>query len=122
MTTSGGRSSVAVIDRQWKDTWYLGVAAKKRFGDSSFATLGVKYDSSPVSDANRTFDLPVDEAWTISTSYAWSGEGQFDYAVGASLLYSGDADIDQTSQGVRVAGDFDSNWILFLGGSLRYRF
>ena len=34
----------------------------------------------------------------------------------------GDADIDQTSQGVRVAGDFDSNWILFLGGTLRYQF
>lgn len=75
-----------------------------------------------MSDANRTFDLPVDEAWTLSASYAWSGKGQLDYAVGASLLYSADTDIDQTSQRVRVAGNFDSNWILFLGGSLRYRF
>jgi long-chain fatty acid transport protein len=122
ITTSGGRAGAAVIDRQWDDTWYLGIAAEKRFGDSASLTLGVKYDSSPVDDANRTFDLPVDETWTVSASYGWTGKGRFDYAIGGSLLYSGDADIDQTSQGVRVTGDFDSNWIFFLGGTLRHRF
>jgi long-chain fatty acid transport protein len=122
VTTSGGSPGVAVIDRQWDDTWYLGGAIAKRFGDSALLTMGLKYDSSPVDDANRTFDLPFDETWTISASYVWAGKGKIDYAIGGSLLYSGDADIDQTSQGVRVAGDFDSNWILFLGGTLRYRF
>ncbi len=122
VTTSGPASGVAVIDRQWDDTWYLGGAIAKRFGDSALFTMGIKYDSSPVDDANRTFDLPFDETWTISASYVRAGKGKIDYAIGGSLLYSGDADIDQTSQGVRVVGDFDSNWILFLGGTLRYRF
>jgi long-chain fatty acid transport protein len=120
--TSAGRSRAAVIDRQWKDTWYLGGAFKKRLGKSALLTMGIKYDSSPVDDPNRTFDLPVDETWTISASYARAGSGRFDYAIGGSLLYGGDADIAQTSQGVRVTGDFDSNWIFFLGGAVRYRF
>jgi hypothetical protein len=34
----------------------------------------------------------------------------------------GDAKIDLTSQGVRAAGEFDTNYILFLGGTVRYRF
>jgi len=34
----------------------------------------------------------------------------------------GDADVDQTSQGVRAAGKFDKNYILFAGGSVRYAF
>jgi long-chain fatty acid transport protein len=122
VTASGGRTGVAVINRQWDDTWYLGGAIEKRFGDVALVTLGLKYDSSPVDDANRTFDLPVDETWTISASYGWTGKGRFDYAIGGSLLYGGDANIDQTSQRVRVAGDFDSNWIFFLGGTLRYQF
>jgi long-chain fatty acid transport protein len=122
IATSGGATGVAVLDRRWEDTWYLGGAIEKRVGDSELFTVGLKYESSPVEDADRTFDFPVDETWTISASYAWTGNGRFDYAVGGSLLYGGDADIDQTSQGVRVAGDFDSNWILFLGGALRYRF
>jgi hypothetical protein len=37
-------------------------------------------------------------------------------------LIVGDAEIDQTSQGVRAAGDFDANYILFVGGSVRYTF
>jgi long-chain fatty acid transport protein len=122
ITTAGGRAGIAVLDRQWKDTWYLGGALEKRFGDFALLTVGLKYDSSPVDDANRTFDLPVDETWTISASYGWSSKGRFDYAIGGSLLYGGDAAIDQTSQRVRVAGDFDSNWIFFLGSTLRYRF
>jgi hypothetical protein len=31
----------------------------------------------------------------------------------------GDADVDQTSQGVCAAGRFDSNYILFAGGTVR---
>ena len=100
----------------------MGGAIEKRFGDYALLTLGVKYDGSPVDDANRTFDLPVDETWTISASYGWTGKGRLEYAIGGSLLYAGDADIDQTSQGVRVSGDFDSPWIFFLGSTLRYRF
>jgi hypothetical protein len=31
----------------------------------------------------------------------------------------GDGKIDQTSQDVRLIGEFDSNWIFFVGGTLR---
>jgi len=34
----------------------------------------------------------------------------------------GDAEIDQTSQGIRAAGQFDQNYILFAGGTVRYAF
>jgi hypothetical protein len=30
--------------------------------------------------------------------------------------------IDQTAQGMRTKGDFESNVIVFLGGTLRYEF
>jgi len=46
----------------------------------------------------------------------------FDYSVGDTLYLTGDAPIDQTSQGVRAAGEFDNNILLFFGGSLRYIF
>lgn len=117
-----GVGTAGVIDRDWDDTWYLGVGMQKNFGQTRQLSLGVKYESSPVSDANRTFDLPFDETWTISASYGWTGGGHLSYALGASLLYGGDAPIDNTSQFVRVKGDYDSNWVLFAGGSVRYRF
>jgi hypothetical protein len=34
----------------------------------------------------------------------------------------GDAKINQTNQGVTAAGEFDTNYVLFAGGSVRYLF
>ena len=34
----------------------------------------------------------------------------------------GDADIDVTAEGLRAAGKFDKNYILFLRGTARYLF
>jgi hypothetical protein len=42
--------------------------------------------------------------------------------VGATALYAAEAKIDQTSQGVRTEGEFDTNSIFFIGGTLRYVF
>ena len=81
-------------------------------------TLGVSYDSSPVSDANRTIDLPMDYQLKFSAGLAADTADRFDYALGATLMYGGDASVDQISQNVRFKGDFDDNLVLFLGGTL----
>ena len=55
-------------------------------------------------------------------SYSWQYDKQLDFSLGGTLYLVGDAPIDQTSQGVRVKGDFENNAVLFLGGTLRYVF
>ena len=110
------------VDRQWDDTWNIGVAYAQKLDPESSYTLGIAYESSPVKDKYRTYDFPVDEIWKLAGSYIWKGENKFDYSVGATLYMMGDAEIDQTSQGVRAAGEFDTNMLLFLGGTLRYVF
>ena len=47
---------------------------------------------------------------------------QMDFALGGTLLYFGEGKVDQTAQGVRFKGKFDTNMALFLGGTLRYVF
>jgi long-chain fatty acid transport protein len=110
------------VDRQWDDTWNIGAAYAQKLDTESFYTLGIAYESSPVKDKHRTFDFPVDEIWKLAGSYGWAGEKNFDYSVDATLYMMGDAKVDQTSQGVRAAGEFDTNLLLFLGATLRYVF
>jgi long-chain fatty acid transport protein len=110
------------VDREWDDTWNIGAAYAQKLDTESVYTLGISYESSPVKDKHRTFDFPVDEIWKLASSYAWAGQKNLDYSVGATLYMMGDAEIDQTSQGVRATGEFDNNLILFLGGTLRYIF
>jgi len=112
---------VVTLDRQWEDTWHAGIAFAHRRGGHAYA-LGFSYESSPVEDKHRTFDLPMDEFYKLSAAYGWEGSRQLDFALGATLYLVGDAPIDVTAQGVQAAGEFDCNYILFMGGSARYVF
>jgi long-chain fatty acid transport protein len=118
--TLGG--NVATLDRQWDDTWHAGIAFAHQVGRGHGYSVGFAYDSSPVDEDHRTFDLPVDEIYKLSAGYFWKGNKQLDFSVGSTLYLVGDADIDVTAQGVQAAGKYDTNYILFLGGTARYRF
>jgi len=119
---SGGALNPAVTtDRNWNNTWHAGVAfAHQENGRGT--SIGFSYDSSPVDDKDRTFDFPVDEYYKASFSYFWEGSKRLDFSIGGTAYLFGDAKIDQISQGVRSAGKFDTNFLLFLGGSARYVF
>lgn len=111
-----------VTDRKWDNTWHVGVAYAQELDGQSYFTLGLAYESSPVKDELRTFDFPSDTLWKISGAYGWSGGKKLDFAVGATLYLVGDASIDQTAQGVRAAGKFDTNYSLMVGATMRYLF
>ena len=110
---------VVSLDRKFDDTWLAGIAYVQDFNNNRRVSFGFSYDSSPVSDANRTIDLPFDETFKFSTSYSVRGDGNFDYAFGATLFVFGDGKVDQTAQGVRFVGEFDSNHMLMIGATIR---
>jgi long-chain fatty acid transport protein len=109
------------LDRKMDDTWNAGIALAHH--ESGHATsIGLAYESSPVSDKNRTLDLPFEELYKLSFSYAWEGQKNLDFSLGSTVYLIGDAKIDQTSQDVRTKGKYDTNYIVFFGGTARYRF
>ena len=121
LSFSGGLANpVAKLDRNFKDTYHLGVGVVRRSGDQAFS-VGIGYDTSPVDDKDRTIDLPLDEQLKLSVAFGQEGD-RFDYSLGATLIYLGDGKVDQTAQGVRFKGEFDTNYALFVGGTIRYEF
>jgi len=118
LSFNGGILNVS-LDRKFKDTWNAGIAYVQDFDKNKRVSFGFSYDSSPVSDANRTIDLPFDETFKFSTSYSVLGAGNFDYAFGATLFVFGDGKVDQTAQGVRFVGEFDDNHMLMIGATIR---
>ncbi len=119
--TGGPVSQVVELDRNFKDTWRAGVGMAFQMDDTALL-LGTSYDSSPVRDSDRTFDLPFDEQFRISSAIIRKPNEGLNYGVSASFVYLGDGKVDQTSQGVRASGEFDQNWILFLGANLGFKF
>ncbi|MGB5538106.1 MAG: hypothetical protein WBN08_19660 [Thiogranum sp.] len=53
---------------------------------------------------------------------SWQVNRQLDFPLGSTLYPVGDADIDVTAEGLRAAGKFDKDYILFLRGTARYLF
>ena len=113
---------VVTLDREWDDTWHAGIAFARTKIHQSGYSVGFAYESSPVKNEHRSFDLPMDEFYKLSASYFWKGNKQLDFSLGSTLYLVGDANIDVTAQEVRAAGKFDKNYVLFVGGTARYNF
>ena len=120
--TGGVLDPAGVLERNFRDTWSAGLAFIDGSNRTGGYSVGFSYDSSPVRNKDRTIDLPFDETYKLSASYAWKGSKQLDFGLGATLIYFGEGKVDQTAQGVRFKGEFDTNMALFLGGTLRYLF
>jgi long-chain fatty acid transport protein len=118
----GPTTIVQVLERNWKDTYHVGLGMFYDLWDNHRLSAGVSYDTSPVDDKDRTIDLPLDEQLKFSVGYATRGESKWGHAISASALWLGDGEVDQTAQGVRFKGEFDSNWLFIIGANLQYRF
>jgi long-chain fatty acid transport protein len=110
------------LDRNWKDTYKFGIGLMNRRPNGSALAFGASYDTSPVSSADRTVDLPSDEQLRLSAAYSRDTGGRSAWGIGATLLWLGNGKLDQTAGGTRFAGEFDKNWILFVGGMYQRRF
>jgi long-chain fatty acid transport protein len=119
--TIDAANQVGTIERNWKDTWTVGATYARLLGPN-VVTVSGRYVSSPVDDQDRQFDMPFDAYYKLGASYIWNPGEELQYSIGGELFFFGDAPVDQTSQGVRAAGDFESNYIVALTGSLTYRF
>jgi hypothetical protein len=64
----------------------------------------------------------MDSQLKFSAGMGMQGSKRLDYTIGATLMYGGEGKVDQTAQGDRFKGKFDTNLILFIGGSVRYVF
>lgn len=114
-------TNVKILDRNFKDV-YGGGLALTRVAGPNVLNFGVAYESSPVGDGDRTADLPLDSILSLSLGFAHNASKSRTYAIGGTVLVNGDGEIDQTAQGVRFAGEFDTNVVFLIGGSVQWRF
>ena len=117
-----GDAVVTSFDRDWKDTWHVGGAFKYDLGGNHLMGMGVSYDSSPVSDKDRTADLPIDEQFRVAAAFGKRKAIGLSYDVSGSWVYFGEGKMDQTAQGERFKGEFDTNYLVFIAASVSYQF
>jgi long-chain fatty acid transport protein len=117
-----GETIVTGFDRDWKDTWHVGGAFKYHLGENHLVAMGISYDSSVVTNKDRTADLPLDEQFRVAAAFGKENPLGFSYSVSGSWVYFGEGKMDQTRQGERFKGEFDTNYLVFIAASVNYKF
>lgn len=100
----------------------MGGAFKYFLGENHLMAMGVSYDSSPVSNNDRTADLPLDEQVRVAAAFGKENPIGLSYSFSGSWVYFGEGKMDQTAQGERFKGEFDTNYLVFIAASVNYRF
>ncbi len=96
------------IPRDWRDTYGISLGLHYKATDDLLLQVGGGYDTSPVSDRDRTADMPVDRQIRYSAGLQYSLSERA--TIGGSVVYIdlGDADID----GDTVKGTYDNNQVI----------
>lgn len=116
VSTSAGAASVST---EWRDTYHFSGGVHYRPRLDWLLQAGITYDTSPVSDANRTADLPMDRQirYAIGAQHQWSEQlsfgGAFEY------IDLGSAEIDNPAV---LVGDYQTNRVFAIALNASYQF
>jgi long-chain fatty acid transport protein len=118
----GAQSST--VDANYKDTYQLALGAQYQATPKLLWNAGVAYDTSAVSDSNRTVTVPMGETWRVGTGATYAVDQSTDLNLSWDLVWMGDMSVEQTKplSGKRLAGQYSNAWIQSVTGNMTWRF
>jgi long-chain fatty acid transport protein len=124
VSISSTTSRSVTQDRNFDDTWHFALGAHYRFHPQWRVTAGIAHDTPPVSDENRTVDLPLDRTWRYSAGLIYDYNRKVTLGFAYTLLDAGSASINQRRGPLSgtLSGEYSSNYVHIIAISANYRF
>jgi long-chain fatty acid transport protein len=112
------------VNLNFSNTIQIAFGAQYRLFEKWLFSAGFAYDSSPVSEANRTLSLPLDRQLRYGTGLQYELNRDVTVGVANEVLNGSDApyNVQRGPLSGRVQGDFSSNIIDFLAVNLIWKF
>ena len=107
----------------YQDTWHGALGAQYRASEQWLLSAGLAYDTSAVSDANRTLSLPMGKGYRIGLGAQWQVSKAVSLGAAYEFMWAGNMPVTQDSafQGT-VSGSFANSWFSFFDLNLTWRF
>ena len=119
------RLTTTAIQPEFRDTWHGAFGAQYRASEKWLFSAGVAFDSSAANGENRTFTLPIGQAWRFGLGMGYQLNRAVKIAAAETFAWVGDMSINRGSerslQG-RVSGTFDDAWVSFTSLSVSWSF
>lgn len=109
---------------KYDDTWHVALGLEYFFVECSKWTMGMAYDSSMVSNKNRSVTAPVGQQWRFGTGYEYTYNQNIKIGIDYELIWSGDLKIfqDRGPLAGTVAGKFNNLCINIINLALIWNF
>lgn len=108
----------------YKDTWHVAFGAEWYYSDTLTISGGLAYDSTAVSNHERTLDFPVGEQWRFGTGFRWEILKNIEFDFCTELQWSGDLKCaqDRGPLAGEVDGEFKDMYIIYVSTDIIYCF
>ena len=122
VTVSTANPTSLTFNRNYQDTWHVGVGTQYRLNPEWVVSTGFGYDSSMVKDKHRTLDLPVGETYKFGLGALWQTTPTLNLGFSYELAWAGDMPVDQNRGALsgRVAGDFKNTALHFFAVTMTW--
>ena len=112
------------VDANFNDTWHYALGARYRLDPLWSVSAGVAYDSSPVSNSDRSIAMPLDRQYRVGVGVQY--QLRRDLTLGAAYEYmdAGDALVNQSGGPLRgnFSGDFSRSDLHFFALNANWKF
>jgi long-chain fatty acid transport protein len=122
--TSLAGSQSTTVNAKYKDTYQLALGTQYQATPKLRWDAGIAYDTSAVSDSNRTVTVPMGDSWRLGTGATYALDKNTDLNLSWDLVWLGDLPVEQSKNlsGERLSGQYDAAWIQTLTGNMTWRF
>ena len=118
----GTRSSTANLHMD--DTWHGALGMQYRIAKPWLLSLGVAYDSSPMSTANRSPSMPLDQTWRVATGVQYDWNQNLTLGFAYEYINLGSANLNKTGSPLLgdLVGDYGPNMVNVVNLNVIYKF
>jgi long-chain fatty acid transport protein len=109
----------------YQDTWHGALGVQFRASEKWLFSTGVAYDSSAVSDSNRTLSVPMGQAYRIGLGAQWQVSQKVNIGAAYEFLWAGDMPVTQGSVGDYrgyVSGGYNGSYFSFFTVNANWKF
>ena len=112
------------VDANFQDTWHAALGARYRLDPQWSVSAGVAYDSSPVTNSDRSIALALDRQYRYAVGALYDWRKDITLGVAFEYMDAGSAPVDQQGGNLRgdLKSDFKNDDIYFLALSMNWKF
>ncbi len=120
----GDSTRKVTVDQGYNDTFHTAIGIHYRVAEKWLLTGGFAYDTSAVSNANRTVAFPVDEQFRYAIGVQWAVSKDITLGAAYTLIDAGSAPVNQSRGPLAgtLVGDYSPNLLHAIGFNLSWRF